>query len=371
VALDLDRLFKLQSQGKLSLDQKTAIVAHYGMQIPRRELARAIMDVVGSAARKMRRDHTEAMANATTDQLKAAASKVLDKYVHKAEQLFKTEQLKKAAAQKLIIEKGKKAAAKLAKKLLYTWLTCGRKNVCPQCVTRQGWTPKTWAEWKAFGLPGEGFTYCGSWCRCQLTLAPYQPWDKGGQSKPPAGKPGNVGTPLDPKAMTKVRAAEAGTAGQGFETAQAFNDDGSVAFRKDGGKSQVSFTFKEVQKVKGKVFTHNHPSGVSFSPEDITFLYRHDLKEIRAIGQPGAFAPGISYEHAAMVRVPQGMTKQSLLPVIGQEVQAVEAEVRAEFMKAMAAGKLSVDKANLLHWHEVWTRLDGRSEWFFYRRIER
>lgn len=370
VALDLEKLFRLQQQGKLTLDQKSAIVAQYGMQIPRRELARSIMDVVGGAARKMRRDQTEAMANATADQLRVAAAKVLDKYVHKAEQLFKTEQLKKAAAQKLAIEKGEKAAAKLAKRLLYAWLTVGDKNVCPQCVKRQGWAPKTWAEWKALGLPGEGFTYCGSWCRCQLTLAPYQPWDGGAEkAKSPAGKP--VGTPLEPEAMARVHQAEKGTEAQNFETAVAFDDDGNVAFRKDGEANQVRFTLAEVEKVKGKVFTHNHPNGTSLSPEDVSFLYLHDLKEIRAIGRPGAFAPGISHEHAAMIKVPEGMTKNSLLPVIGEEVEAIDAEVRGEFMKAMAGGKMSVDKANLLHWHEVWTRLDGRSEWFFYRRIER
>lgn len=49
---------------------------------------------------------------------------------------------------------------------LWVWVTMGDDNVCPDCVERGGWEPKTWDEWVEIGLPRTGSTLCMTTCRC-------------------------------------------------------------------------------------------------------------------------------------------------------------------------------------------------------------
>ncbi len=69
------------------------------------------------------------------------------------------------------------------------------------------------------------------------------------------------------------------------EKAVVFDDWGEVIFEKGGTKSEVKFTMEEVKLFKGKVLTHNHPSGGSLSLQDIKFLVETKVKEIRAVGR--------------------------------------------------------------------------------------
>jgi SPP1 gp7 family putative phage head morphogenesis protein len=113
--------------------------------------------------------------------------------------------------------------------------------------------------------------------------------------------------PLKPKARPKrvtkkqrIEKAENEIAGNKFETGIAFDAKGNEVFRKKGGKHQVAFSASESEKIKGTTFTHNHPSGSNFSPDDLDFFDSLDLKEIRAVSEdfvyslsrmPGARAP--------------------------------------------------------------------------------
>jgi hypothetical protein len=71
---------------------------------------------------------------------------------------------------------------------------------------------------------------------------------------------------------------------QDYETAILYDKNGKQVIRKDGGKSQVGFTGKEVEMMKDGVLTHNHPGSMSFSYADIEMLRYGELKEIRAVG---------------------------------------------------------------------------------------
>ena len=91
--------------------------------------------------------------------------------------------------------------------------------------------------------------------------------------------------------LSAIQSTEAKIASRKLETAYAFDDKGQIIFKKTSGKpDRVLFTKEEVDKMPGKVLTHNHPSGTTFSVEDITLLVQHDIKEIRAANTEGAYS---------------------------------------------------------------------------------
>ena len=48
------------------------------------------------------------------------------------------------------------------------WKTASKGNVCPDCQARGDMPAMKFSEWIEIGLPGEGATFCGSSCRCEL-----------------------------------------------------------------------------------------------------------------------------------------------------------------------------------------------------------
>lgn len=53
------------------------------------------------------------------------------------------------------------------------------------------------------------------------------------------------------------------------EHAYVFGQDGSVLAELSGGRSQITFGYRELFALGGTVFMHNHPAGGSFSLADI------------------------------------------------------------------------------------------------------
>jgi NAD+--asparagine ADP-ribosyltransferase len=98
--------------------------------------------------------------------------------------------------------------------------------------------------------------------------------------------------PVKTKPVTFKKALgdfENSTRNDKIETAGLFDYKGNLLFDKRGSKNQVSFTSDEVKMMKGNLLTHNHPSGSSFSPEDINMLVKAELKEIRAVGSDRSY----------------------------------------------------------------------------------
>lgn len=73
------------------------------------------------------------------------------------------------------------------------------------------------------------------------------------------------------------------------EHAVLYDGDGNRIFQKSGEAHNVSFTKKEVEKMRGGVLTHNHPGGATFSEADIYMLKESGLTQIRAIGRDGVY----------------------------------------------------------------------------------
>ena len=75
------------------------------------------------------------------------------------------------------------------------------------------------------------------------------------------------------------------------ETAALIGPDGTVLFDKsDGLPGAVYFTKEEVSMMKNGILTHNHPSGTTFSPEDVSMAVNSGLKEIRAVHSNGVYS---------------------------------------------------------------------------------
>lgn len=72
-----------------------------------------------------------------------------------------------------------------------------------------------------------------------------------------------------------------------YETAVVYDSDGTISFKKKGDFDTVKFTKSQLSKLKGKILTHNHPSNSGFSTDDIIFMQKHNLSEMRSCNMFG------------------------------------------------------------------------------------
>ncbi len=145
------------------------------------------------------------------------------------------------------------------------------------------------------------------------------------------------------------------------EKAVVFADDGTIVFEKAGGESSVSFTPDELRLFENNILTHNHPSGSSFSMDDVELATFWNLKGIRACG---------SQHRYYLNRPASGWSREIWKKKIKPLAEKIHNDVFRQFSELINKGKLTPEEANYRHWHEVWSRvakevgLDyGREEW--------
>lgn len=73
------------------------------------------------------------------------------------------------------------------------------------------------------------------------------------------------------------------------EKAIVFNNKNEIVLEKLGVATSVSFSSSELSKMKGHKLIHNHPSGATFSFEDIMIAVQNGLKEIVAFTGKGTY----------------------------------------------------------------------------------
>jgi len=130
------------------------------------------------------------------------------------------------------------------------------------------------------------------------------------------------------------------------EHAIAFNQSGQEIFRKSGSKSEVAFNNKELLAMKDSIVTHNHPSGNSFSYDDISLTLQRDLKEIRAV--TGRTIHSLKRPKAGW---PDAET-------VVRRAVIIEEEVRSELYEQIRLGNITPKQAGKVHFHELWTRVN-------------
>lgn len=106
---------------------------------------------------------------------------------------------------------------------------------------------------------------------------------------------------------------------------------------------------EESKKLKGSVFTHNHPDSSSFSPADIRTACNLEMKEIRITATKNSYT----------MKMKDGSNFESKMwnEKIEKSMKYHNRNVRKEFENKIFSGELSTDDANLMHWHEVWSRV--------------
>ena len=73
------------------------------------------------------------------------------------------------------------------------------------------------------------------------------------------------------------------------EVAEVYSADGKYLFTKRGTVNEISFSPSEFMRLRGTVITHNHPSGGSFSSQDIRLLQKSKAAELRVITENGVY----------------------------------------------------------------------------------
>lgn len=136
------------------------------------------------------------------------------------------------------------------------------------------------------------------------------------------------------------------------------DEKGSVVLSKMGDENHINFTLDEVAKVKkakNVIFTHNHPSGNSFSIEDVSFAVENFVKEIRCVGS--------RYTHVMTVK--EGLSIKELVPVYNRNMEAVYYEL----IKKMEDKEISTKEANIAFHHKTWEFVASQLSELTYERI--
>ncbi len=133
-----------------------------------------------------------------------------------------------------------------------------------------------------------------------------------------------------------------------YENCFAFGPKGKILLRKSGSKDTIIITAEEGKKLKGAVFTHNHPGSSSFSPADIRTSCGLGLKEIRIA----------SSKYFYTMRLKDGSNfTEKMWKEIEPAMNRYNFAVRNELEDKIISGEISINDANILHWHEVWSRV--------------
>ncbi len=83
--------------------------------------------------------------------------------------------------------------------------------------------------------------------------------------------------------LTPIQNFENKISNQNYESAGVYSQDGNVIFEKDGSKDNVDFSEEELKLMKNSIITHNHPTELPFSVDDIRLFVYTGAKEIRAV----------------------------------------------------------------------------------------
>ena len=152
----------------------------------------------------------------------------------------------------------------------------------------------------------------------------------------------------DSDAIAKIRGWEDTIINQDYETAGAFNEKGDLIFTKDGGADVVNFTKEEGESFEGLRFTHNHPKGSGFSPQDIKFACKAKMKELRVVSK----VDGVRY--ALSMKDGSNFTGEMWEEEIWKAYGYYDNEIHVEFGAKIRDGIMTIAEANSQHFPKMW-----------------
>lgn len=125
-----------------------------------------------------------------------------------------------------------------------------------------------------------------------------------------------------------------------------FYSDGRAKYYGSDDEHHIQFPEGwDKQPVKDAVFTHNHPMGSAFSPEDIYTAARLNLSEMRAVTAEGSYVMkrvGAEWPHPDFLR---------------HAVEQADAFTREDFTQRLRDNRMTAKDANEQHFLRVWQQV--------------
>lgn len=263
------------------------------------------------------------------------------------------------------------AQPQASEEILDAWITAGDDRVDPECRAIANGSDPRFKSVK--GYPGvyrrengpRPIIHTHTQCRCRRI--PFMiSWDKSGalklselkgheapekqeSSDKNSEKLYNSVKKTPQKSFAEIlKEKEREIAPRDTEKGYLFGTNGKIILEKVGAKDHINFTQEEVKLFENNIFTHNHPRGSSLSPEDVAFASSRNLQEIRAVGTEHRYS---------MSRPVNGWSRDFWSSKIEPVMRKYNQEVENEFYSKIRAGQITVEQANKLHWHEVWSRV--------------
>lgn len=165
-------------------------------------------------------------------------------------------------------------------------------------------------------------------------------------------------------------------AGLRHERAIIMNSKGDFLFSKTGHTRHVSFDTRERGFFKQNVLIHNHPSGQSFSPNDIQCLIVGDLNEVRAVGAQWRHSMRIDFAHPDLQDLIKSHGRGSkymryrMLEEFDKVYKRRYRAVLKRLDKLVNEGKITIPEWQERLWHEVWTDISKKITWLRYERTD-
>ena len=146
-----------------------------------------------------------------------------------------------------------------------------------------------------------------------------------------------------------------------FEAMVLLDENGKVMKTRLGDKVSIDLS-DMVYAMKDNILLHNHPTGSSFSPDDVMCTLTNGLKEVRAFGKEYEY---IYRPEKAIPKRPANITiRRSIIDFIDDQNIAMYVKQDPK----IKAGEMSIKAATLNHWHEVMTNFVAKFGGFYERR---
>lgn len=159
-----------------------------------------------------------------------------------------------------------------------------------------------------------------------------------------------------------VRTHEAKIRDLPYEKCFAFAEDGTIILSKSGAVNRIEISPEEGVRLKGTVFTHNHPGGTSFFMEDIQTGSLLQVREVRATGKYRTYI--------------MGMTDDSNMDSVLWRERGMRAflqarvEVNEAFSREYTAVRLTETEWGKSYWHEIWNKVSNSIPEYKYKWID-
>jgi len=163
---------------------------------------------------------------------------------------------------------------------------------------------------------------------------------------------------VSPDISTPVRLAavkfEENIRNDSNENGAFFRNDGTLILSKVGTPTNILFSPAELTGVNQSVFSHNHPGGHPFSPQDVQHATELDLLELRAV------APRWRY-------IMHSGGAWPLWPTIEQSIKDEMPFAIDEINAMLKAGQLQQQYLHIELLHHLWIRVSKSLNFHYHR----